>query len=73
MHRMDSTAQRRFLSTPSARRATLPVGWEREMGCYFYPRPPRGGRQYVGWSLVIMLRFLSTPSARRATGMTLPR
>ena len=34
----------KFLSTPSARRATLirkpEVGWL----LYFYPRPPRGGR-----------------------------
>ena len=47
-----------FLSTPSARRATsvrmaggLPIG-------YFYPRPPRGGRQRSGavrcpWSISI--------------------
>ncbi len=33
-----------FLSTPSARRATvLPDGWEVD-DPYFYPRPPRGGR-----------------------------
>ncbi len=35
----------RFLSTPSARRATrkaVPCGKKLE---YFYPRPPRGGRR----------------------------
>ena len=37
---------------------------------YFYPRPPRGGRQPAvdvvrGWQ-----KFLSTPSARRATAKT---
>ena len=58
----------KFLSTPSARRATraaLPL-WSRPP--YFYPRPPRGGRLvlYVGgnWDNG---SFLSTPSARRAT------
>ena len=34
----------KFLSTPSARRATLPVRRWRAGRCYFYPRPPRGGR-----------------------------
>ena len=34
----------RFLSTPSARRATcLPILY-RYVLTYFYPRPPRGGR-----------------------------
>ena len=33
-----------FLSTPSARRATPPVHRWRAGMCYFYPRPPRGGR-----------------------------
>ena len=37
-----------FLSTPSARRATLQclVTWSSHR--YFYPRPPRGGRPYNG-------------------------
>ena len=36
--------RRAFLSTPSARRATCPA-WPRFCEyCYFYPRPPRGGR-----------------------------
>ena len=35
----------KFLSTPSARRATLPPVSFSYQQCYFYPRPPRGGRQ----------------------------
>ena len=34
-----------FLSTPSARRATLTAWWPLLTGTYFYPRPPRGGRR----------------------------
>ena len=33
-----------FLSTPSARRATRWRAWQTSYLCYFYPRPPRGGR-----------------------------
>ena len=36
--------QRIFLSTPSARRATAAVLPLVRRLCYFYPRPPRGGR-----------------------------
>ena len=36
--------------------------------CYFYPRPPRGGRQRWQCVSVDGFGFLSTPSARRATG-----
>ena len=35
--------------------------------CYFYPRPPRGGRLAAVNLLVFVFQFLSTPSARRAT------
>ena len=35
----------KFLSTPSARRATCSVRPHRAQGSYFYPRPPRGGRR----------------------------
>ena len=35
----------RFLSTPSARRATLRAYTSNSWHWYFYPRPPRGGRQ----------------------------
>ena len=34
----------RFLSTPSARRATLSTSYVRHSRFNFYPRPPRGGR-----------------------------
>ena len=34
---------------------------------YFYPRPPRGGRQPLVLDLIEQAEFLSTPSARRAT------
>ena len=34
---------------------------------YFYPRPPRGGRQLVCYLFRFHAVFLSTPSARRAT------
>ena len=34
-----------FLSTPSARRATRHLTLSRGSESYFYPRPPRGGRQ----------------------------
>ena len=78
-----------FLSTPSARRATYAKVWNewfrdisihalREEGdrpvdangreaCYFYPRPPRGGRPGAEHMTGYTALFLSTPSARRAT------
>ena len=58
-----------FLSTPSARRATLflfPFPASRRN---FYPRPLRGGRQKLLHRAVKAIEFLSTPSARRATWM----
>ena len=65
--RWPSTPPCRFLSTPSARRATriraLPVSREID----FYPRPPRGGRLRRSGLLPRLPEFLSTPSARRAT------
>ena len=36
----------KFLSTPSARRATSAVVFNFRLISYFYPRPPRGGRRY---------------------------
>ena len=80
-----------FLSTPSARRATIvpqgafvgprisihalreegdPFFWRFGAACraYFYPRPPRGGRQAFLHEELELDLFLSTPSARRATG-----
>ena len=37
-----------FLSTPSARRATTSPSPASLQICYFYPRPPRGGRRLPG-------------------------
>ena len=37
---------------------------------YFYPRPPRGGRQACKGTFCKPCGFLSTPSARRATAKT---
>ena len=34
----------KFLSTPSARRATYLVPSDPALSLHFYPRPPRGGR-----------------------------
>ena len=56
-----------FLSTPSARRATLLIPSNHLEGEYFYPRPPRGGRRSASSSMTASSIFLSTPSARRAT------
>ena len=59
--------EEKFLSTPSARRATVSVrGFEPSL-YNFYPRPPRGGRLWMLNPLPACKRFLSTPSARRAT------
>ena len=63
----------RFLSTPSARRATLPAHARAQGPTNFYPRPPRGGRPFASYSLSNNNAFLSTPSARRATGPKKPR
>ena len=40
-------AEKKFLPTPSARRATFAVLGGRNRPPDFYPRPPRGGRPYV--------------------------
>ena len=58
-----------FLSTPSARRATLSARGFTRHSEYFYPRPPRGGRQESFWGCSPRHPFLSTPSARRATSL----
>ena len=57
----------RFLSTPSARRATLHKSKSAKRVRDFYPRPPRGGRRRTCCRCGAACRFLSTPSARRAT------
>ena len=56
-----------FLSTPSARRATMPATTRAKNTSNFYPRPPRGGRRMGGSLGEGQKKFLSTPSARRAT------
>ena len=58
----------KFLSTPSARRATINIWKGTSERPNFYPRPPRGGRQDAKFYIDMAFRFLSTPSARRATG-----
>ena len=60
----------KFLSTPSARRATTTLRTRTKPRRYFYPRPPRGGRLLVRVKAVGVVQFLSTPSARRATDST---
>ena len=56
-----------FLSTPSARRATLHLSQGASLLGNFYPRPPRGGRPVGFVDFLGAVVFLSTPSARRAT------
>ena len=51
-----------FLSTPSARRATASIAAARSRHCYFYPRPPRGGRPGFGVSVSgVHLHFYPRP------------
>ena len=69
MRSTPSSTSSRFLSTPSARRATACENHRTRPECYFYPRPPRGGRPLKDDGLVAIKKFLSTPSARRATSM----
>ena len=57
----------KFLSTPSARRATWSAERSRHRLWNFYPRPPRGGRHRAPACRHLCQLFLSTPSARRAT------
>ena len=45
MRSTPSSTSSRFLSTPSARRATACENHRTRPECYFYPRPPRGGRR----------------------------
>ena len=60
----------KFLSTPSARRATGQYLQAFQRCRYFYPRPPRGGRPTENAPRKTGNKFLSTPSARRATATT---
>ena len=65
-----TSVSKSFLSTPSARRATRCFSSTRVTQKYFYPRPPRGGRQDIIGAKPDANQFLSTPSARRATAKT---
>ena len=60
----------KFLSTPSARRATRDATTIANGMRNFYPRPPRGGRRDELHGDNSPEQFLSTPSARRATAKT---
>ena len=59
----------KFLSTPSARRATRWLCIRAMPSLDFYPRPPRGGRLHCWDNVQAANEFLSTPSARRATNV----
>ena len=65
--RVSVSQHNRFLSTPSARRATSVMSMPSCVEIDFYPRPPRGGRPASGLMVCESCLFLSTPSARRAT------
>ncbi len=62
----------KFLSTPSARRATRLSLRREAWQADFYPRPPRGGRHLSPCGARPTVQFLSTPSARRATDSFTP-
>ena len=50
-----------FLSTPSARRATRFLPGRTTSGWYFYPRPPRGGRQQKQRENTLLLSHYTPP------------
>ena len=56
-----SSAERGFLSTPSARRATGNAAGGRGRPCDFYPRPPRGGRPFPPQKLTCDANFYPRP------------
>ena len=58
-----TTAPKRSLSTPSARRATIAQRHDGLAGINFYPRPPRGGRPIRRGSLPL-LRIISIHALR---------
>ena len=64
---LEDYEETKFLSTPSARRATMYSARAPRTSRHFYPRPPRGGRPPEHACLMVGRIFLSTPSARRAT------
>ena len=51
----------KFLSTPSARRATVPASSSLIAYTYFYPRPPRGGRRKNLHAIVGIADFYPRP------------
>ena len=51
----------KFLSTPSARRATGDCLLKHRVLCYFYPRPPRGGRLFFTGHDIILWNFYPRP------------
>ena len=53
----DCSSRYQFLSTPSARRATLRSRSSRAAPRYFYPRPPRGGRQVSGCAFGVQVEI----------------
>ena len=59
---MSVSQHNRFLSTPSARRATVPAVTAADAHKYFYPRPPRGGRPFrVPFHLFHLFYFYPRP------------
>ena len=55
------TTPARFLSTPSARRATFGLYRMPRLRIYFYPRPPRGGRRPTSVRRVPRWNFYPRP------------
>ena len=55
------TADVVFLPTPSARRATRYCRATQSVVTYFYPRPPRGGRQLWRWFATAYSYFYPRP------------
>ena len=62
----------RFLSTPSARRATATVFASSAVKTYFYPRPPRGGRLDI-FLVVGLAEVISIHALREEGDPMLPR
>ena len=61
-HQSGVTAGERFLSTPSARRATcIAVSRRCRRSSNFYPRPPRGGRPKDKYKLIQLIHFYPRP------------
>ena len=57
----DANGEYEFLSTPSARRATRQSANETYSYFYFYPRPPRGGRQQKQRENPLLLSHYTPP------------